>query len=92
MRRRRALTVIASTTALLVGGATGGLADGKDCWGTVTAQAAREGGMGQHASEQSEPRSGLGNLSRELDFDHISEMGAFLATVDGIDATSCDAG
>lgn len=64
--------------------------NGKNCWGVVTSQrASTYHNVGQHASEQGEPRAGLGNLARALGFDHISEMGSFLAEVDGLDATQC---
>ena len=61
----------------------------KNCWGVVSAQRAQTGGLGDHASQQSTPRAGLGNLSRTLGFDHISELGSFLAEVDGIPETEC---
>lgn len=64
-------------------------ASGKNCWGVVSAQRAQLGGLGDHSSDQAEPRAGLGNLSRDLDYDHISELGAFLAEVDGIAETTC---
>lgn len=69
------------------------LADGPanpECWGKVTAQrASTVHDIGQHASNQTEPRAGLGNLARQLGFEHVSEMGSFLATVDGVEATQC---
>ncbi|HSK91980.1 MAG TPA: hypothetical protein VK875_11785 [Euzebyales bacterium] len=61
----------------------------KNCWGVVSAQRARTGGLGEHSSQQENPRAGLGNLSRDLGFDHISGLGSFLAGVDGIDETEC---
>ncbi|MGH8913102.1 MAG: hypothetical protein ACRDZM_01145, partial [Acidimicrobiia bacterium] len=60
-------------------------------WGVVTSQrAVAEGDMGEHSSSFYEPRLGLGNVARLFEFDHVSELGVFLATVDGIEATSCD--
>lgn len=61
----------------------------KNCWGVVSGQRAQTGGLGDHASQQSTPRAGLGNLSRTLGFDHISELGSFLAEVDDIPDTEC---
>lgn len=61
----------------------------QNCWGVVTSQLAGLGGLGEHASQQEVPRVGLGNLARSLGFDHISEMGTFLAEIDGIEATEC---
>lgn len=64
--------------------------NGRNCWGTVTAQrASTVHDIGQHASAQSEPRLGLGNVARVLGFDHVSELGSFLASVDGLDQTQC---
>lgn len=63
--------------------------ENKNCWGVVSAQRARTGGLGEHSSQQENPRLGLGNLSRLLGFDHISEMGSFLASVDEIPETEC---
>lgn len=86
-------------TAMLVLMMLGGLApaagaqssqgENKNCWGVVSAQRARTGGLGEHASQQETPRAGLGNLSRALGFDHISELGSFLADIDGIPETEC---
>jgi len=66
------------------------------CWGVVTAQrATTEGDIGAHASSQDTPRAGLGNVARLL-FDlgissgpHVSDLGTALASLDGLDATSC---
>lgn len=76
------------------------LADGPptnpNCWGVVSSQlASTEHSMGEHASSQGEPRLGLGNLARMLyelgitSGPHVSDMGSFLATVDGVEATQC---
>lgn len=88
---RRAVVVV----GLALGGLTGSAAaksdngEGKKCWGVVSAGLAGVGEMGTHASEQEEPRRGLGNLSTDFGFTHISDFGAFLAEIDGIDETSC---
>lgn len=60
-----------------------------NCWGTVTSQrASTEHDIGAHAAAQEEPRAGLGNLAQDLGIS-VGEVGAFLATVDGLDATHC---
>jgi hypothetical protein len=65
-------------------------AAGKNCWGVVTSQRASIfHDIGQHASSQSEPRLGLGNVARLFGFDHVGELGSFLASVDGLDETHC---
>lgn len=64
--------------------------DGRNCWGTVTAQRASTAhDIGEHSSAQSEPRLGLGNVTRLFGFDHVSELGSFLASLDGLDETQC---
>jgi hypothetical protein len=64
--------------------------DGRNCWGTVTSQrASTVHDIGQHSSSQSEPRLGLGNVARLFGFEHVSELGSFLASVDELDATQC---
>ncbi len=60
------------------------------CWGVVTSQRASTfHDIGQHASSQSEPRLGLGNVARLFGFDSVGELGSFLASVVGTDVTYC---
>jgi hypothetical protein len=96
---RTRVVMVAMLALMLVGGLapaalavpdSAGKANGNECWGIVSAQAAGEGGLGEHSSNQANPRSGLGNLYRDLEFDSLAALGSFLATVDGIDATMCD--
>jgi hypothetical protein len=65
--------------------------DGANCWGKVTSQRASSTAhdVGEHASAQEEPRMGLGNTARFFGFESVGELGSFLASVDGIVATSC---
>lgn len=57
-----------------------------ECWGTVTQQrATTEGDIGEHASEQDEPRVGIANVLGG----HPSELGTFLAEADDIPETEC---
>jgi len=63
-----------------------------DCWGVVTAQQASTlHDLGEHASAQTEPRLGLGNVTRALlgDDAHVSDLGTLLASIDGTGITSC---
>jgi len=75
--------------AAFVAGPTVALAgspDNPNCWGVVTSQrASTQHDVGEHASSQAVPRSGLGNNP----FGHVSDLGSFLAGIDGIDATNC---
>ena len=59
--------------------------DNPACWGTVTSQrATTEGDIGEHSSDQIEPRTGIGRLA-----DHPSELGTILASIDEIEETQC---
>jgi len=58
------------------------------CWGQATAAFAQMGMMGEHASQQAEPRVGLGNLANilyedgVLDAPTLQALGAFLVSID----------
>jgi hypothetical protein len=92
-RRSRQILVNSLLLALMLGAMTFVPAfadDGRNCWGTVTAQRASTAhDVGEHSAAQSEPRLGLGNVARLFGFDHVSELGSFLASVDGLDETQC---
>lgn len=63
-----------------------------NCWGVVSAQAAQQGGLGEHSSSfAGEPRLGLGNVARVVlgEDAHVSDLGTVLAGLDEIEATSC---
>jgi hypothetical protein len=88
--------VVMIVFALLIGASTFAFAqpdpDTADCWGVVTSQlaGAETGAVGEHSSEESTPRIGLANVTRDLfGLDHISELGTLLGEIDGIDATNC---
>jgi hypothetical protein len=86
-----------ATVGLLISGiASSVLAapENPNCWGTVTSQRASTlHDVGEHASDPPplpEPldrpgRAGLGNNP----FGHVSELGSFLASIDGIPETEC---
>ena len=80
------------TVAVLMLVATVPALGAKNCWGVVTSQrAVAEGDIGSHSSSfAGEPRLGLGNVARAFEFDHVSDLGAFLASVDEIEATACE--
>jgi hypothetical protein len=67
-----------------------------NCWGVVTSQFARaDRGIGEHSSNQTNPRLGLGNVAKAL-YDqglisdpHVSDLGALLAQLDEFDETVC---
>lgn len=62
-----------------------------ECWGVVTSQrASTEHDIGTHASSQSEPRLGLGNVASLFTGSHQpGELGSLLASLDELDATHC---
>jgi hypothetical protein len=83
--------VVAAAAMSLLGVASTASAEPgtNSCWGVVTSQrASTEHDIGAHASAQEEPRAGLGNLAQDLGIS-VGEVGAFLATVDGLEATHC---
>lgn len=59
-----------------------------DCWGQATATFARMGMMGEHASQQTNPRDGLANLARDLYKDEVLDaptlqaLAAWLVSID----------
>jgi hypothetical protein len=64
--------------------------DDPSCWGQVTRQFAGSypGAMGEHASGQSSPRAGIGNVAELFTGTHQpGELGALLGSFIGL---SCD--
>jgi hypothetical protein len=65
------------------------------CWGQATAAFAAMGMMGEHASQQDEPRDGLYNLAYDLWDEGVIEeptlqaLGAFLATALDLSIEAC---
>lgn len=89
--KRLGMSVLLAAT-VLVGSATAASAadtPDKSCWGVVSAQRAQQGDLGQHSAAQATPRSGLGNVTRIFGLDHVGELGTLLASLDGLDETSC---
>lgn len=70
-------------------------AQGNSCWGQASAVFAQMGEMGEHSSEQEEPRLGLANLAQALyDAGILSEptlaaLGAFVAGELGLSIDRC---
>jgi hypothetical protein len=81
---RRVLLAAAAIVALVLAPGAGAQRENASCWGTVTSQRATTvHDIGEHASSQTEPRAGLGNLG------FPGDVGAFLASIDELDATHC---
>jgi len=59
-------TTVATLTAFIPMAAFAQGSNGA-CWGSETKEFAQTGTLGEHASEQSTPRSGLGNLQQSFD-------------------------
>jgi hypothetical protein len=88
--RTLAIAGILGIAASLTVAAPAVAADGSNCWGVVSAQAARsDGGLGTHSSSFDEPRLGLGNVARLFGVDGLGGLGSLLASLDGNDATHC---
>lgn len=68
---------------------------GNSCWGQASAVFARMGMMGEHSSQQANPRWGLRNLARELydqgvlPDDSMQALGAFVAGELGLSIDAC---
>jgi hypothetical protein len=92
---RRSIIVLALALSAGVAAAPTAAADTPEtpsCLGVVTAQrAVANHDIGEHASDQEEPRLGLGNVTRLLlgDDAHIGDLGALLGEIDGDPATNC---
>lgn len=85
------LGILASLALATPAVAAPGGADGNNCWGVVSSQAARsDGGLGAHASSFDEPRLGIGNVARAFNVDGPGGLGTLLASIDGNDATGCE--
>ena len=93
MRRTAMMVALVAALGVAAFGARGAAAErpaNPECWGVVTSQRATAlHDVGEHSSAQEEPRTGLGNLPDLFGVEHVSDIGTFLAGVDGIDETSC---
>jgi len=75
--------------------AAGHMDASKACWGQATKVFARMGEMGEHASEQPNPRDGLRNLARYLydegviEDDTMEALGKFVAEAYGLSIDAC---
>jgi hypothetical protein len=58
-------------------------------WGKAASDAGQDGEMGDHASNQDEPRSGIGNVARAFGGDHPSDLPGELCELDP-DSDLCD--
>ena len=65
------------------------------CWGQATKVFAKMGMMGEHSSQQGNPRVGLRNLARDLadagviPDDSMASLGAFVASALGLSIDAC---
>lgn len=87
------LCLMAATLLIPIGASAN--RGGNSCWGQASAVFAQMGLMGEHASQQANPRQGLANLARELyDAGVILEptlagLGAFVAGELGLEIDRC---
>ncbi len=98
MRRRITLLLVAVILALSMSIGIGGgafAANEASCWGQATKVFAQMGEMGEHASQQDNPRLGLRNLARALyeqgviEDDTLQALGAFVADELGLSIEAC---
>jgi len=94
---RRAMIVVALLVGLLalapIPFASAKRPTNPNGWGTVSSQFATiNGGLGEHASQQEEPRQGVGNEARNdpQPGDHVSDHGCFAGNFDMTDAIDCN--
>jgi hypothetical protein len=82
---------VAIVLAVLAPAGTAAQPPNPNCWGAVTAQrASTEHDIGVHASAQSEPRLGIGNVADLFTGSHQpGALGSLLASLDELEATSC---
>lgn len=70
-------------------------ASSQACWGQATKVFAQMGVMGEHSSQQANPRLGLANLARALYEDGViaeptmQALGAFVAATLGLSIDAC---
>ena len=94
---RRILGVGLVTAMLVVGvaPAVSAAPPANACWGQATKVFAQAGEMGDHASNQANPRMGLRNLARALAEagvimdDSMAALGGFVATELGLTIDAC---
>jgi hypothetical protein len=99
MRKKMLLLVAVVMMLVLVFGVFGGSAaaapGGNACWGQATKVFAQTGTMGEHSSDQENPRFGLRNLARYLfdmgviPDDTMEALGAYVAGELGLSIDAC---
>ena len=91
-----ALTLMLTLLFSVFAGAAGAAPSSQACWGQATKVFAQTGEMGEHSSQQSNPRLGLRNLARALTDagviadDSMQALGVFVATELGLSIDACD--
>ena len=93
--RRITLIVYVSVFVICFSVAVPAIAFENSCWGQATAVFAQMGEMGEHASQQPNPRAGLRNLARSLAADgtipddSMQALGAFVSNALGLSIDAC---
>ena len=92
---KRIMLSIALVTGFIFTSTSAFAGQGNSCWGQASAVFAQMGVMGEHSSEQEEPRLGLANLARVLadlgviPDDSMASLGAFVAAELGLEIEAC---
>jgi hypothetical protein len=95
MKRAIAILMLAGLMLGLVVPAAGAAPGGDACWGQATKVFAQTGQMGEHSSQQVEPRLGLRNLARALHDqgvipdDSMQALGVFVVGELGLSIDAC---
>ena len=90
-----ALSLMLTLVFSVFAGVAGAAPNDKACWGQATKVFAQTGEMGEHSSQQSNPRLGLRNLARALadagviTDDSMQSLGVFVATELGLSIDAC---
>ena len=92
---RKTILSIALVTGFILVSTSAFANQGNSCWGQASAVFAQMGLMGEHSSQQPNPRLGLRNLARALadlgviPDDSMASLGAFVAAELGLEIEAC---
>jgi hypothetical protein len=99
MRKIVVLVIVLAMMLVFAGSAGAASAQaapgGNACWGQASAVFAQTGEMGEHSSQQANPRLGLRNLARALydagaiPDDSMHSLGVFVADALGLSIEAC---
>jgi hypothetical protein len=89
------LSILIAALSVVFVPVAGAGADDQACWGQATKVFAKTGEMGEHASQQTNPRDGLRNLARylyergDIEDDTMQALGAYVAEAWNLSIEAC---